>query len=124
MISDSDFKEFYMNGREAEIDQIYTLLRTVATTVIQSVWSKNPSSFQLYSITRLLQMHCNGFSPETILLIQGTDSGKSTVPQTVGVTTCGLTLILENTLSLGSDQQYKYCIASQEQGTFSAIKID
>ena len=44
----------------------------------------------------------------SMILIQGTRSGKSTVLQTVRVVTCGVTLIIENILSLGVDQQYKF----------------
>ena len=44
---------------------------------------------------------------QPVLMVQPTGSGKSTVPLTVAVVDGGITLIIENTLALGTDQSSK-----------------
>jgi len=56
--------------------------------------------------------------------VQGTGSGKSTVPKTVGVVTCGITLVIENTLSLGADQCSKFEKAVQDHGPVQSFQLD
>jgi superfamily II DNA helicase RecQ len=50
------------------------------------------------------------------MLVQGTGSGKSSVPQTVAVVDGGVTIVIENTLALGSDQQSKVVDANEYFG--------
>ena len=69
-------------------------------------------------------MHCSGNKPSSVLLVQGTGSGKSTVPQTVSVVTCGITLVIENTLSLGADQCSKFEKAVQNHGPVQEFQLD
>ena len=67
---------------------------------------------------------CIGQQKSYMLLVKGTSSGKSTVPQTVGFITCNVTLVLENTLSLGADLQSNFSRESQNYTPFIAYQID
>ena len=59
-----------------------------------------------------------------MLLVQGTGSGNSAVPQTVGVITCVITLIID-TLSLGAYQQSSGPIQSyQRDATTQTIDVN
>lgn len=53
-------------------------------------------------------------SCESVLLIQGTGSGESSVPQTIGVIDGGATIIIEDTLSLYANQISKIDAASNK----------
>ena len=81
------------------------IILSVASAAMSNVWGKTPRFYQSKAITRLLQMHCAGQKLSLMILIQGAGSVKSTLPQTVGVVTYGVTRIIENILCLGSDQQ-------------------
>jgi len=59
-----------------------------------------------------------------MLLVQGTGVGKSAVPQTVGTVTCGVTLVIENTLSLSADQHSKIKNANPGHGPIKAFHLD
>ena len=59
-----------------------------------------------------------------VLLVQGTGGGKSAVPQTVGIVDGGVTLIIENTLSLGADQEYRIIEASKSVGPMESFQLD
>ena len=52
-------------------------------------------------------MMANIRKAQAVLLVQSTGSGKSAVPQTLSVVNGGVTIVIENTLSLGSDQTSK-----------------
>ena len=58
-------------------------------------------------------MLTNDLRPEALLLIQPTGSGKSTVLQTASVVTNGVSIIIEPTLALSSDQASKFQQASK-----------
>ena len=68
----------------------------------------------------------NGNIPcEGVLLVQGTGSGKSSVPQTVAVVDGGVTIVIENTLALGSDQRSKIANANDyDGGKVIGIQLD
>ena len=76
-------------------------LKSVSSRAIHSVWGRVPRGFQTVAVPNLLKMGCRECDASCVLLVQGTGTGKSAVPQTVGVVLCGVTLIIENTLSLG-----------------------
>ena len=97
---------------------------SIATMAMEEVWSNTPRNFQREAIPYLLMMRCHPNSPSPLLLIQGTGGGKSAVPQTVGVVTRGVTLIIENTLSLSADQQSKIKRASDVNGPVRAFHLD
>ena len=57
-------------------------------------------------------MLTNDLTPQGLLLIQPTGSGKSSVPQTASIISNGVTIIIEPTLALSSDQASKFQSAS------------
>ena len=79
----------------------------ITQQAMQLIWNRTPRDFQNEAIPRLLMMRCIPNTPSAMLLVQGTGGGKSAVPQTVGAVTRGITLIIENTLSLSADQHAK-----------------
>ena len=59
-----------------------------------------------------------------VLLVKGAGSGKSAIMQTIGVIRGGMTIIVENTQALGSDQRSKIDAASQECGLIVGFQLD
>ena len=96
----------------------------IAQQAMQSTWNRTPRDFQNEAIPRLLMMRCIPNKPAAMLLVQGTGGGKSAVPQTVGCVTRGITLIIENTLSLSADQHSKIDKANTAYGTIKAFHLD
>jgi superfamily II DNA helicase RecQ len=64
-----------------------------------------------------------GLSP-SVLLVQGTAAGKSTVMTTTLTITQGVALIIAPLLALGADQSSKIKLASQSGGTIIAFHLD
>ena len=89
-----------------------------------SVWNRTPRDFQAEAIPRLLMMRCVPNTPSAMLLVQGTGGGKSAVPQTVGTVTCGVTLVIENTLSLSADQHSKIKNAIPGHGPIKVLHLN
>ena len=56
--------------------------------------------------------------------MQGTGSGKLTVPKTVCVVMCGVTLVIKNTLSIGADQQAKFTNRNQQHDAVRSFQLD
>jgi superfamily II DNA helicase RecQ len=98
--------------------------RAIAQQAMISVWNRTPRDFQNEAIPRLLMMRCVPNTPSAMLLVQGTGGGKSAVPQTVGAVTCGVTLIIENTLSLSADQHSKIKHANPGHGAIKSFHLD
>ena len=96
----------------------------IAEHAMMSTWNRSPHNFQKEAIPRLLMMRCVPNIPSAMLLVQGTGGGKSAVPQTVGSVTCGVTLIIENTLSLSADQHSKIKNANTAHGPVKAFHLD
>ena len=70
-------------------------------------------------------MMANVIPCEPVLLVQATGSGKSAVPLTCAVVVGGISVIVENTLSLGSDQTSKVNTnASQAQKHVKSYQLD
>ena len=69
-------------------------------------------------------MRCPPQRPEAMLLVQDTDSGKSTVAQTVGCVECGVTLIIEPTLAIATDQWLKLAQARNTYRPVLAYQLD
>ena len=72
----------------------------------------------------LLKMGKNNNNIAPVLLVQGTGGGKSLVMQTVGVVKSGVTLTIENTLSLSSDQMSKIRKTSDKDGKIIPLHLD
>ena len=77
---------------------------SIADQAMFNVWGRTPRGYQRYVIPHILRMTKNIIPPGAILMVQATGSGKSSIPQTVAVVDGGITIIIENTLSLSSDQ--------------------
>ena len=89
---------------------------SIAKEAMEEVWGRSPNRFQIEIIPTILQMLTKDLSPEALLLVQPTGSGKSAVPQTTSVVTNGVSIIIEPTLALSSDQSSKFDSASKEHG--------
>ena len=81
--------------------------QSIASEAMLSVWSRAPRSYQNKVIPHLLKMMAGHIVCAPTLLVQSTGSGKSSVPLTAAVVDGGVTIILENTLALGSNQRFK-----------------
>ena len=100
------------------------IIYPIVDDAMSSVWNRNPKEFQREAIARLLLMKCQPHTPCALLLVQGTGGGKSMVPMTVGITTCGVSLIIENTQSLSADQVSKFDVANTAYGPVKAFHLD
>ena len=80
---------------------------SIACSAMKKVFNCASCSCQTKTITHILKIMPNEISPEPVLMIQPTRSGKSTVPLTCSVIPDGVTIIVKNTLALGSDQSSK-----------------
>ena len=89
---------------------------SIAKEAMEQVWGRTPNRFQTEIIPTILQMMTKDVLPEALLLVQPTGSGKSAVPQTTSVVTNGVSIIIEPTLALSSDQASKFDNASNEHG--------
>ena len=69
-------------------------------------------------------MTCSPYHPTALLLVQSTGGGKSMVPMTFGSVSRGVTLIIENTLSLSADQVSKFRFSSSKYGPIKAYQLD
>ena len=76
----------------------------IAEGVMSSVLSRNPRGFQLPSIAHIVKMMSGEIPCGSVLLVQPTGTRKSSVPLTCAVIDYGVTVVVENTLSLGIDQ--------------------
>jgi hypothetical protein len=89
---------------------------SIAKQAMEEVWGRTPNRFQIEIIPNILQMLSNDQPAEALLLVQPTGSGKSAVPQTASVITNGVSIIIEPTLALSSDQSSKFDSASKDHG--------
>ena len=89
---------------------------SIAKQAMEEVWGRTPNRFQKEIIPTILQMLTKDLSPQALLLVQPTGSGKSAVPQTSSVVTNGVSIIIEPTLALSSDQSSKFDTASNKHG--------
>jgi superfamily II DNA or RNA helicase len=80
---------------------------SISNQAMFEVWGRTPRGYQSYVISHILKMTKHVINPGAVLMVQATGSGKSSIPQTVGVVDGGITIIIENTLALSSDQMSK-----------------
>jgi superfamily II DNA helicase RecQ len=84
-----------------------------------------PRGFQRDVIPYILRMKESSPYPiHPVLLVQGTGGGKSSVYQTIGIIKQGVSLIIENTLSLSSDQLSKITLISQHIPNVHCFQLD
>ena len=62
----------------------------VAKNAMEQVWSRSPRNFQSYVIAHLLRMLAGHLTPEPVLLVQSTGSGKSSIPLTCSIVDGGV----------------------------------
>ena len=79
----------------------------LATDTMQTMLRRTPVGFQLPSISHILWMMSGKMSSGPVLIVQPTGSGKSSVPLTCAAVDYGVTIVVENSLSLGVDQAVK-----------------
>ena len=92
------------------------MFNSIAAEAMNKVWGHQPIGYQQVVIPHILEMMANVRKPQAVLLVQSTGSDKSAVPQTLSVVNGGLTIVIENTLSLGSDQTAKIVNANEYSG--------
>ena len=89
---------------------------SITKRAMEEVWGRSPNHFQSEIIPLIMQMMAGDLTPEGLLLVQPTGSGKSPVPQIASDITSGTTIIIEPTLSLSSDQSSKFNHAKNVPG--------
>ena len=94
-----------MTSPNNQQQQIHSTYSSIADTAMMSVWGRRPRGYQRDIIPHILKMLNGNLPCEGVMLVQGTGSGKSFVPQTVTVVDGGATVVIENMLALGSDQK-------------------
>ena len=97
----------------------------ITASAMQSIWSRSPCRYQNIVIPHMLRMMTNVLPPEPLLVVQSTDSRKSTVPLTYSAVNGRITIIVENTLALGSDQVTKVILnATHSHKHVKAYQLD
>ena len=97
----------------------------IVNMAMQKMFNRTPRNYQGPVISHILKMMTNELPPEPILMVQPTGSGKSTVPLTCSVIPGGVTIILENTLALASDQTSKVkSIVRSNVKTVKSFQLD
>ena len=98
-------------SRETTSTQTNDRFDNVVIDAMREIYGYTPHPFQLKTISRIIRMKYNATEPDRqvqpTLLVQGTGGGKSSVYQTIGCIQSGVHLIIQNTLSLSSDQLLK-----------------
>ena len=98
----------------------------VAIDAMQQCLGYTPKHFQLKCISHIIRMkaNCTQYPCKPTLLVQGTGGGKTSVYQCISMIKGGVTLVVQNTLALSSDQLSKVAtISSRIPNTF-AIQLD
>ena len=83
------------------------LYSTISHQAMLHTFNCTPCGFQLVIIPHLLKMQAGTIPCQPVLMVQPTGSGKPSVPLTYSVVDGGLTIIIENTLALGTNQSTK-----------------
>ena len=111
--------EIHPNSRTDAFDNI-------VNDAMQTSLGFVPRPFQRKVISHIIRMkHNDSDHPTTpTLLVQGTGGGKSSVYQTVGVIKRGITLIVQNTLALSSDQMVKTQQISRRVQNCFCLQLD
>ena len=91
---------------------------------METMWGRSPRPFQLDAIHRLC--YPKHFQvPPSVLLVQGTASGKITVMQMMALSIhCGVALDIMTLLALASDQESKVAITPQDAGPVLSYHLD
>ena len=92
------------------------MFNSIACDAMNTVWGRRPIGHQQVVTPHILEMTADARKAQAVLLVQPTGSGKSAVPQTLSVVNGSATIVIENTLSLGSDQTSKIDNANEHSG--------
>ena len=95
---------------------------TLTVDVMQQLFGFTPRPFQKVVIPHIIKMKNNNCSP--VLLVHGTGGGKSSICQTIAIIKGGIALVVQNTLSLPSDQMSKIKFASSKHKNARCIQLD
>lgn len=98
-------------------------LLTITSLATNEVFGHPPNKFQSTIIPHILKMLTGQTPCHPVLLVQPTGGGKSIVPQTLSVINGGVTIVIKNTLALGSDQKSKIDNLDQKHNLF-AFQLD
>ena len=112
----TNFRELLSSGNAS--------LDTIIEGAMSKIWSKIPKDFQTKVIRHILKMQRGKSNMGAVLLVKGAGSGKSAIMQTIGVIRGGMTIIVENTQALGSDQRSKIDAASQGYRVIVGFQLD
>ena len=84
------------------------LLSQITVSAISRIWDKTPNQFQLRVIPHILAMSHRNNDCQGVLVVQATGGGKSMVYQCSATIMTGVTLVIQNTLSL-------YCLTRHQK---------
>ena len=108
---ETNFRKQFTSGKNS--------LDDIISDAMLKMWFKSPKAFQTEVIRHILKMQTEKSDMNAVLLVKGTGSVKSCIVQTVGVICGGITIVVENTQALGSDQRSKIDAASKNMELLS-----
>ena len=79
---------------------------------MENIWSRKFRDFQEEIISKICNMSEVGKKSKATLMVQSSGIGKSIFYQTIGSMYCGISIIIEPTLSLSADQKSKIELAN------------
>lgn len=120
----SVFDSLATQAFDTDFEIIVPYVESMINHATTKIWKKKTLSFQRIALLKLLNMHLFGVTKSCVLTVQSTGSGKSLIPMTFRVISRGVTLIIENTLSLASDQKSKFEHMNEHYGAVHAFQLD
>ena len=94
---------------------------TLTVDVMQQLFGFTPRPFQKVAMPHIIKTNKDHCSP--ILLVHGTGGGKSSTCQTISIIKGGITLVVQNALSLSSDQCQRLSLCHQNTKTCIAHSL-
>lgn len=105
-------------------DNIDIECKQLVTAAMTTIWEKKPLQFQEKTLLKLVKMRLSNHPIMPLLLLQTTGGGKSMIPMTFGYVSRGVTLVIENMISLASDQKSKFENMNEVFGAIHAFQLD
>ena len=100
-------------------------INSVVLDCFDKVFNYQPRPFQLQTLQTMLRMkQSTRFPIRPVILVQGTGGGKSSVYQSFGIIKGGISLIIQTTLSLSSDQKVKIINIGKKYKNVKALQLD
>ena len=96
-----------MSVQPTSFMSLETKLHLLIVQTMNSIWNRDPRPHQLKAITHVFKMMLGRLPASPVLIVQPTGSGKSAIYQTITAASSSITIVIENTLALGSDQNSK-----------------